>query len=153
MTHQTKEARNARATRGNLGRRGARLAAVGAMATAAAVLVVTPAFAKGSADLTASPNPVKVGQTVHVKGQGDSDGLRYGQFCAQQRVGTKGAWHTVKCGHIAEMGGAEAKVDATVKATHKGALQFRGVLYGVDGPRGGHPYVDRTTDVKTVRVR
>ncbi|WP_438489660.1 hypothetical protein [Streptomyces sp. S186] len=153
MTDQAKKADNGRAARGILGRRGGRLATVTAVGAAAAVLAVTPAFAKGSADLSVSPGTVKVGQTVHVKGYGDSDGVQYGQFCAQQRVGTKGAWHTVKCGHIVEVAMADAKVDVKVKAAHRGVLQFRGALYSVDGPHGGHPTVDRTTDIKTVHVK
>ncbi|MYT29883.1 MULTISPECIES: hypothetical protein [unclassified Streptomyces] len=153
MTDQAKKIRNGRAARGILGRRGGRLATVTAVGAAAAVLAVTPAFAKGSADLSVSPGTVKVGQTVHIKGQGDSDALQYGMFCAQQRVGTKGAWHTVKCGPIVDAGSGEAKVDMKVKATHRGVLQFRGALYGVDGPRGGHPYLDRTTDTRTVHVK
>ncbi|MFI1198296.1 hypothetical protein ACH4VR_02285 [Streptomyces sp. NPDC020883] len=153
MTDEAKKAGNGRAARGILGRRGGRLVTVTAVGAAAAVLAVTPAFAKGSADLSASPGTVKVGQTVHVKGQGGSDALRYGVFCAQQRVGTKGAWHTVKCGHIADIDVVDAKVDTKAKATHRGVLQFRGVLYGVDGPKGGHPSVDRTTDIRTVHVK
>ncbi|KUN09326.1 hypothetical protein AQI95_05780 [Streptomyces yokosukanensis] len=153
MTHSEKAQEAGFATKGSRGRRGARLATVGALGVAAAVLAVTPAFAKGSATLSASPGTVKLGQKVHVKGQGDSDAVRYAKFCAQQRVGTHGAWHTVKCGRIVEIATGDARVDAMAKATHRGVLQFRGVLYGVDGPRGGHPHVDRTTDVKTVRVR
>ncbi|AJC54805.1 exported protein of unknown function [Streptomyces sp. 769] len=135
------------------GRRGARFAAVGAVGVAAAVLAVTPAFAKGSATLSVSPGTVKLGQGVYVKGQGDSDALQYAKFCAQERVGTHGAWHTVKCGRIVTVGASEAKVDVRVKASHRGVLQFRGVLYGVDGPRGGHPSVDIITQTKTVHVR
>ncbi|MFK0293303.1 hypothetical protein ACIQU6_22890 [Streptomyces sp. NPDC090442] len=142
-----------RVARGTLGRRGGRIAAVGAMGAAAVVLAVTPAFAKGSATLNVSPGTVKVGGAVHVTGQGDSDALRYGQFCAEQRAGAHGAWKTVKCGKIVAIDGSEAKVAVTVKAQKRGDLQFRGVLYGVDGPRGGHPYADMHTDVKTVHVR
>ncbi|WP_043267654.1 hypothetical protein [Streptomyces sp. CT34] len=150
MTHRV----TGRAANRRVGRQGARIAAVGAMGVAAAVLAVTPAFAKGSATLSAVPGTVKVGQSVHVKGQGDSDGLRYGKLCVQDRVGTHGAWHAVKCGRIVEFdGGGVAKVDVKVKATHRGVLQFRGVLYGVDGPRGGHPTGERTTEVRTVHVR
>ncbi|ANZ15288.1 membrane protein [Streptomyces noursei ATCC 11455] len=149
MTHRG----DGRAANGMFGRRGARFAAVGAVGVAAAVLAVTPAFAKGSATLGVSPGTVKLGQSVHVKGQGDSDALQYAKFCAQERVGTHGAWHTVKCGRIVTMGASEAKVDVRVKAGHRGVLQFRGVLYGVDGPRGGHPRVDITTQTKTVHVR
>ncbi|MGD3108812.1 hypothetical protein [Streptomyces sp. YGL11-2] len=123
------------------------------MGVAAAVLAVTPAFAKGSATISVSPSTVKLGQSVHVKGQADSDAVMYGKFCAQDRVGTHGAWHTVKCGSIVEIGAAEAKVDAKIKTTHRGVLQVRGVLYGLDGPHGGHPYADITTDVRTVHVR
>ncbi|MFJ9614959.1 hypothetical protein [Streptomyces noursei] len=109
--------------------------------------------AKESATLSAVPGTVKLGQSVHVKGQGDSDGLRYGKFCVQDRVGTHGAWHTVTCGRIVEIDGAEATADVKVKATHRGVLQFRGVLDGIDGPRGGHPTADQTTDIRTVHVR
>ncbi|MFB7629657.1 hypothetical protein ACFC0M_01710 [Streptomyces sp. NPDC056149] len=141
-----------RVARGTLGRRGGRIAVVGAMGAAAVVLAVTPAFAKGSATLNVSPGTVKVGGTVHVTGQGDSDAIQYGKFCAEQRLGTHGAWHTIKCGKIVEIAGAEAKVDVKVKAQKRGDLQFRGVLYGVDGPGGGHPSADFHTAVKTVRV-
>ncbi|WEB39536.1 hypothetical protein MOV08_09820 [Streptomyces yunnanensis] len=149
MTHRG----DGRAASGMFGRRGARFAAVGAVGVAAAVLAVTPAFAKGSATLSVSPGTVKLGQGVYVKGQGDSDALQYAKFCAQERVGTHGAWHTVKCGRIVTVGASEAKVDVRVKAGHRGVLQFRGVLYGVDGPRGGHPSVDIITQTKTVHVR
>ncbi|MFF2808289.1 hypothetical protein ACFVT2_14175 [Streptomyces sp. NPDC058000] len=154
MTEQVEKAGNGRAARGIRGRRGvARFAAVGAMGAAVAVLAVTPAFAKGSATLSASPGTVKLGQAVHLTGHGDSDALRYAEFCAQQRVGTHGAWHTVKCGHFVNMDAGEAKVDVKVKAAHRGVLQFRGVLFGVDGPHGGHPRADFTTSVRTVHVR
>ncbi|MFJ5677670.1 hypothetical protein [Streptomyces sp. NPDC093097] len=148
-----KQAENGRTVRGVFGRRGARVAAVGAMGAAVAVLAVTPAFAKGSATLSASPGTVKVGAVVHVTGHGDSDAIQYGKFCAEQRVGTKGAWHTVKCGPVVEVAAADAKVAASVKAAHRGVVQFRGVLYGVDGPKGGHPRADIHTAVKTVQVR
>ncbi|WP_043265899.1 hypothetical protein [Streptomyces sp. CT34] len=149
MTHRI----TGRAANRGVGRQGARIAAVGAMGVAAAVLVVTPAFAKGGATLSAVPGTVKVGQSVHVKGQGDEDGLRYGKFCVQDRVGTHGAWHAVKCGRIVEFdGGGVAKADVKVKATHRGMLQFRGVLYIVDGPRGGHPTESQTAEIRTVQV-
>ncbi|KUL38809.1 hypothetical protein ADL22_16155 [Streptomyces sp. NRRL F-4489] len=134
-------------------RRGARVAAVGAIGLAAALLAATPAFAKGSATFSASPGTVKHGATVHLKGAGDSDGIQYGMFCAQQRTGTSGAWHTVKCGRILEITGSEATVDTKVKTSRPGTLQFRGVLYGVDGPHGGHPHADITTAPRTVHVR
>ncbi|SHN32779.1 hypothetical protein [Streptomyces yunnanensis] len=149
MTHRG----DGRAAGRMFGRRGARFAAVGVVGVAAAVLAVTPAFAKGSATLRVSPGAVKLGQSVYVKGQGDSDALQYAKFCAQERVGTHGAWHTVKCGRVVTVGASEAKVDVRVKAEHRGVLQFRGVLYGVDGPRGGHPRADITTQTKTVHVR
>ncbi|MFI6931629.1 hypothetical protein [Streptomyces sp. NPDC050287] len=47
----------------------------------------------------------------------------------------------------------EATLDVKIKARHCGVLQFRGVLYGVDGPHGGHPYADITTPARTVHVR
>ncbi|MFE7287360.1 hypothetical protein ACFU90_23435 [Streptomyces noursei] len=154
MTEQVQKSGNGRAARGIFGRRGVgRFATVGAMGAAVAVLAVTPAFAKGSATLNASPGTVTVGQNVHLTGHGDSDALRYGEFCAQQRVGTSGAWHTVKCGKVVSMDGGEATVDAKAKATHRGVLQFRGVLFGVDGPHGGHPQADFHTAVRTVHVR
>ncbi|MER6046634.1 hypothetical protein ABT168_04045 [Streptomyces sp. NPDC001793] len=100
-----------------------------------------------------SPGTVKLGQNVYLKGQGDSDALQYAKFCAQERVGTHGAWHTVKCGRIVTMGAGEAKVVMKVKVGHRGVLQFRGVLFGVGGPRGGHPRADITTQTTTVHVR
>ena len=142
-----------RAGKAGLRRRVGRVAAVGALGAAGLVLAVTPAFAKGSADLTVSPSTVRVGQTVHVKGQGDSDAVQYAMFCAQERAGTHGAWHTVRCGSVVENAAKEATVDVKIKVGHRGVLQFRGVLYGVDGPRGGHPYQDITTSARTVHVR
>ena len=142
-----------RAEKAGFRRRGARAAAVGALGAAAVVLAVTPAFAKGSAVLTASPDTVQVGHTVHVKGHGDSDAVRYAKFCAQERGGTHGAWHTVACGRIVEIAAKDATVDVKVTARRHGVMQFRGVLYGVDGPHGGHPHKDITTPARTVRVR
>ncbi|WP_264482470.1 hypothetical protein [Streptomyces pinistramenti] len=40
-----------------------------------------------------------------------------------------------------------------MKAAHRGALQFRAVLYGSDTPQAKHPVVERTSPVKTVTVR
>ncbi|MFI1200885.1 hypothetical protein ACH4VR_15795 [Streptomyces sp. NPDC020883] len=103
--------------------------------------------------LSVSPGTVKLGQNVYLKGQGDGDALKYAKFRAQERVGTHGAWHTVKCGRVVTMGAGEAKADMKVKAGHRGVLQFRGMLYGVDGPCGGHSRADITTRTKTVHVR
>ncbi|MFE9449993.1 hypothetical protein [Streptomyces sp. NPDC006739] len=139
--------------RSGIRRTGARAAAVGALGTAAVVLAVTPAFAKGSVDLTASPGTVRVGHTVHVKGSGNSDAVWFAKFCAQERTGTRGAWHTVACGRVVDVTERDAKVDARIEVRHRGVVQFRGVLYGVDGPRGGHPYADITTPARTVHVR
>ncbi|MCK7626025.1 hypothetical protein MUU72_23455 [Streptomyces sp. RS10V-4] len=151
MTARTPAATGAASGTGR--RRGARAAAVGAIGLAAAVLAVTPAFAKGSATFSASPGTVQHGALVHLKGQGDSDAIQYGMFCAQQRTGTSGAWHTVKCGKVVEVAAQEAAVDVKVKAAKPGTLQFRGVLYGVDGPHGGHPVADIHTAARTVHVR
>ncbi|MEU8972806.1 hypothetical protein AB0D11_26640 [Streptomyces monashensis] len=134
-------------------RQGAKVVAVGALGAAAAVLAVTPAFAKGDVVLTASPGTVRAGHTVHVSGHGGSDAVRYAKLCAQERAGTRGAWHTVACGRIVEIGGHDAKVDVNIKVTHRGVVQFRGVLYGVDGLRGGHPHADISTSARTVHVR
>ncbi|MFB8182382.1 hypothetical protein ACFC8N_41600 [Streptomyces sp. NPDC055966] len=134
-------------------RQGARVVAVGALGAATAVLAVTPAFAKGDVVLNASPGTVRAGHTVHVTGHGASDAVRFAKLCAQERTGTRGGWHTVACGRITEIGGNDAKVDAKIKVTRRGVVQFRGVLYGVDGPRGGHPHADMSTPVRTVHVR
>ncbi|MFB7507103.1 hypothetical protein [Streptomyces broussonetiae] len=123
------------------------------MGAAVVMLAVTPAFAKGSVDLTASPGTVRVGHSIHITGHGDSDAVQYAKLCAQERAGTHGAWHTVACGRIVEIAAQDAKVDAKTKAGHRGVVQFRGVLYGVDGPRGGHPHADITTSARTVHVR
>ncbi|MFD7608682.1 hypothetical protein ACFWAN_51635 [Streptomyces mirabilis] len=141
-----------RAGKAGFRRQGARAAAVGALGAAAIVLTVTPAFAKGSADLTASPGTVRVGHALHIKGHGDSDAVQYAKFCAQERAGTRGAWHTIACGRIVELAAKDATVNVKIKACHRGVLQFRGVLYDVDGPRGGHPYPDITTPARTIHV-
>jgi hypothetical protein len=142
-----------RAGKAGLRRQGARIVAAGALGAAALGLAVTPAFAKGSVDLTASPGTVSVGHTIHVKGHGDSDDEQYAKFCAQERTGTHGAWHNVACGRVVEVAAKDATVDVKIKATHRGVVQFRGVLYAVDGPHGGHPAADIHTSVRTVHIR
>ncbi|MDH6123196.1 hypothetical protein [Kitasatospora sp. GP82] len=136
-----------------LKRSAARMAVVGALGVASLAVAVTPALAKGSAELKVSPGTVSLGHSIHLKGDAGDDGVPFGKLCAQERVGTHGAWHTVKCGPITYVNVRDARVDAQVKATHRGTLQFRGVLYGVDGLKGGHPYVARTTEVTSVHVR
>lgn len=130
-----------------------RTGAVGALGVAVMLLTATSAFAKGSADLTVSPGTVRVGQTVHITGHGDSDSAGHARFCAQERTGTKGAWHNVGCGSIVDIQTKDATVDVRTKAGQRGVLEFRGVLFRVDGPNGGHPRQDFTSVTRTVHVR
>ncbi|MCB5906175.1 hypothetical protein [Streptomyces pinistramenti] len=133
-------------------RRSLRIAAIGAMGAAAVALATSPAFAKGGIDLTVTPRTVAVGHTVKVAAGGNDDAAAYLRTCIQQRTGTHGTWHTATCGKLS---GAreDAKANASVKAAHRGALQFRAVLYGSETPHDKHPVVERTSPVKTVTVR
>ncbi|MGK4582793.1 hypothetical protein [Kitasatospora sp. HPMI-4] len=129
-----------------------RAAAVGAMGMATVAVAVTPAVAKGSAELSV-PGKVSVGQVIHIKGRADDDGATDARLCVQERFGKSGAWRTVKCGRLTTLPLHDATVDVKIRAAHRGTLQFRGVLYGYDGVPGDRPFTDRTTEVKLVHVR
>ncbi|MFI7103562.1 hypothetical protein ACIBK8_29955 [Streptomyces sp. NPDC050161] len=133
-------------------RRSLRMATIGAMGATVVALAAAPAFAKGDIDLTVTPRTVAVGHTVKVTAGGDDDAAQYLRTCIQQRTGSHGAWHTVTCGKVSGSWG-DAKANASVKAAHRGALQFRAVLYGSDTLQAKHPVVERTSPVKTVTVR
>ncbi|GAA2258987.1 MULTISPECIES: hypothetical protein [Kitasatospora] len=135
-----------------LKRSAARLAAAGVMGAAVIAAAATPALAKGAAELSA-PSRVSVGQAIHIKGRATDDGATDARLCVQERSGKSGAWRTVKCGPMTVLPLHDATVDVKIKARHRATIQLRGVLYGYDGAKGGHPFVDRTTDVKVVHVR
>ncbi|MFE0046391.1 hypothetical protein [Streptomyces albireticuli] len=123
-----------------------RTAAAGALCAAALALPASPATAEGvrNADgvmrIAAPAHPVRVGRIVRVSGDGRAGAAaaRYLRACVQQRTADRGTWQTVTCG-APVASGADARVEARVRARRPGALQLRGVLYGLDGARDPHP--------------
>ncbi|ARF53666.1 hypothetical protein [Streptomyces gilvosporeus] len=129
---------------------GGRAAVVGALGLASVTLAAVPAFAKGGVDVTA-PHTAHVGKTFTVKAYGDDDAAGYLRVCLDSRSAGR-AWHRVTCGAVVDTG-AEARVTAHVKAAHRGAQQYRAVLYGLNGPHDRHPVRERTSDLVKVDVR
>ncbi|MEU8974636.1 hypothetical protein AB0D11_36155 [Streptomyces monashensis] len=124
-----------------------RFAVVGALGMASAALAVSPAFAKGDISVQATPHTVHAGHVVKVHGQGDDDAERYTTLVIQERSGKPGHW-----GHwrvVKRSYNGDARM--SVKATHRGDLQFRSVLYSTDS-RHRHPKTDRTSAPVTVHV-
>ncbi|MFD7669188.1 hypothetical protein [Streptomyces sp. NPDC059788] len=130
--------------------RSGRAAVIGALGLASVALVAAPAFAKGSAEITA-PQTARVGETFTVSAHGDDDASSYLRICLENRSGGT-AWHQLTCGAVVEVGG-DAQATARVKATQSGALQYRAVVYGLLSPTDRHPIRQRTSAPATVNVR
>ncbi|MCC3769258.1 hypothetical protein K6I34_001370, partial [Streptomyces sp. UNOC14_S4] len=99
----------------------------------------------------APARPVHAGQTVRVSGAGEDDAARFLRACVQERGGAHDAWHVVGCGRTVTAG-AGATVETGVRPQHPGALQLRGVLYGLDDTADTTPDELRTSPVVTVHV-
>ncbi|MEU6175529.1 hypothetical protein ABZ832_26925 [Streptantibioticus parmotrematis] len=130
--------------------RGGRLAVVGALGLAAVTAAAVPAFAKGDLALTA-PHTAKVGQTYTVSAHGDDDAATYLRTCLDSRTG-KQAWHQVSCGSAVRTG-TDATDTAHIKASHKGAQQYRARVLGLTSKTDHHPVVERTSSTTTVTIR
>ncbi|BDM69787.1 hypothetical protein HEK616_32740 [Streptomyces nigrescens] len=130
--------------------RGGRVAVVGALGLASVTLAAVPAFAKGSVDITA-PHTANVGKTFTVTAHGDDDAASYLQICLEGRSAGK-AWHRVTCGAVVDTG-TEAKATAHVKATQRGILEYRAIVYGLTSPNDHHPVRERTSGPVKVNVR
>ncbi|MEU9118927.1 hypothetical protein AB0C96_03535 [Streptomyces sp. NPDC048506] len=129
---------------------GGRVAVIGALGVSSVTLAAVPAFAKGSVDITA-PHTAHTGKAFTVTAHGDDDAAVYLRICLEGRSGGQ-AWHQVTCGAVAATG-TDAQATAHVKATHRGALQYRAVVYGLTSPNDRHPVRERTSGVATVDVR
>ncbi|MBF6044527.1 hypothetical protein GO001_04720 [Streptomyces sp. NRRL B-1677] len=134
-------------------RRLPRAAAAAALLTAATVslLLSVPAAAKGAMEITAPGRPLRTGQALHISGDGDDDAAAYLRACVQERTLGAGPWRTVGCGPTVASGDG-ATVETLVRARRRGALQLRGVLYGLDAPGDAHPDVVRSSAVRMVRI-
>ncbi|MFF4218646.1 hypothetical protein [Streptomyces nondiastaticus] len=128
-----------------------RAAAAALLATATVSLLAVPAAAEGAMEITAPGHPVRTGQALRISGDGDDDTARYLRACVQERTPGAGAWRTVNCGRTVASGDG-ATVEALIRARRRGALQLRGVLYGLDAPGDPHPDVVRSSAVRMVRI-
>ncbi|OKH99784.1 hypothetical protein A6A06_22175 [Streptomyces sp. CB02923] len=130
--------------------RGGRVAVIGALGLASVALAAAPAFAKGSAQVTA-PHSAPAGKTFTVSAHGDDDASDYLRICLEHRSGAQ-AWHGLACGAVAERG-TEATVTAHIKAAHRGPHQYRAVAYGLTTPNDHHPVRQKTSAPVMVNVR
>ncbi|WP_030678909.1 hypothetical protein [Streptomyces rimosus] len=130
--------------------RGGRVAVIGALSLASVALAAAPAAAKGGVEITA-PHTAPVGKTFTVAAHADDDASDYLRICLENRTGGQ-AWHQLACGAVAERG-TDAKATAHVKAAHRGAQQYRAVVYGLLSPNDRHPVRQRTSGPATVNIR
>ncbi|MFC5143224.1 hypothetical protein [Streptomyces aureoversilis] len=128
-----------------------RAAAAALLGVATLSLAADPAAAEGAMAITAPGRPVRAGQALRISGDGDDDRARYLRACVQERALGAAAWRTAGCGRTVSSGSG-ATVEARVRARHRGALQLRGVLYGLDAPGDPHPDVVRSSPVRMVRI-
>ncbi|WP_063804176.1 hypothetical protein [Streptomyces roseifaciens] len=128
-----------------------RAAAAALLGVAALSLAPGPAAAEGVMAITAPGRPVRAGQALRISGDGDDDRARYLRACVQERALGAAAWRTAGCGRTVSSGSG-ATVEARVRARHRGALQVRGVLYGLRAPGDPHPDVVRSSPVRMVRI-
>ncbi|MER0477860.1 hypothetical protein ABR737_05795 [Streptomyces sp. Edi2] len=124
-----------------------RLAVIGSLGAASAALATSPAFAKSDISIEATPHTVHVGQVVKVHGQGGDDAERYTTLVIQQRSGKPGHWSNWRT--VKQDFGFE--VNANVKATQAGELQFRSVLYATD-ENHQHAKTDRVSAPLNIHV-
>ncbi|MEU1814865.1 hypothetical protein ABZ543_06685 [Streptomyces roseifaciens] len=128
-----------------------RTAAAALLGVAALSLAPAPAAAEGAMAISAPGRPVRAGQALRISGDGDDDRARYLRACVQERTLGAAAWRTAGCGRTVSSGSG-ATVEARVRTRHRGALQLRGVLYGLDAPGDRHPDVVRSSPVRMVRI-
>ncbi|MGK5732003.1 hypothetical protein [Streptomyces sp. URMC 124] len=128
-----------------------RAAAATLLAVAAVSVDTAPAAAQGAMAISAPGRPVRAGQALRISGGGDDDAARYLRACVQERALGATAWRTAGCGRTVSPGSG-ATVEASVRARRRGALQLRGVLYGLDAPGDPHPDVVRSSPVRMVRI-
>lgn len=124
-----------------------RLAVIGSLGAASAALAASPAFAKSDISIEATPHTVHVGQVVKVHGQGGDDAEWYTTLVIQQRTGKPGHWSNWRT--VKQDFGFE--VNANVKATQAGELQFRSVLYATD-ENHQHAKTDRVSAPLNIHV-
>lgn len=130
------------------GRRGARrigsAVAVAAVALAGLGIGAGTASAKSAIAVSVNSRVVTVGHSVQVSASGDSDdfGPTPIQLCVDERVGG-GAWQQLGCT-------PHGSTRLTVRAQHRGQLQFRAQLVAVVNPT--HRVLDRTSDTVSVLV-
>ncbi|KOU38071.1 hypothetical protein [Streptomyces sp. WM6378] len=130
--------------------RSGRLVALGALGLAAVTLAATPAFAKGSVDISAQ-RTTHVGETYRVTGHGNDDAAPFLRVCIEDRS-SGGVWQQISCGSIVTAG-TEAQDVMQIKAAHTGIVEYRAVVYGLTTPTDSHPVRERTSDTATVSVR
>ncbi|GGY69645.1 hypothetical protein [Streptomyces xanthochromogenes] len=130
--------------------RSGRLVALGALGLATVTLAATPAFAKGSVDISAQ-RTAHVGETYRVTGHGIDNAAPYLRACLENRSSAE-TWQQISCGS-GVTAGTEAQDVTQIKAAHTGIVEYRAVVYGLTSPTGRHPVRERTSDTATVSVR
>jgi hypothetical protein len=130
----------------------ARLLTVGVTAGTVAVAGIGTASAKSNLDFQVRPHTQHVGQWFSVRAAGASDDGGWQRVCVQERYSAHGAWQTVWCGRIVDATLREASGYGWVRAGHRGALQLRGVLEGVEHAWGGKTWLDAESAPVTVNI-
>lgn len=123
--------------------------AVGTVAAATLGLGAAGAWAKSDISFTAGPHSVRHGAAVHLVGQGEDDNSTYNRFCVQERSGN-GGWVTLRC----SSGGYNAggSLDFSVRPSHRGQVQFRGVITEAPSKASRHTSIHLASAIKRVLV-
>jgi hypothetical protein len=127
-----------------------RAAVIAAVGVCAIGLASTSAWAKSSIYFAAGPHDVRMGRQIHLTGNGDDDNSTFNRFCIQERSG-HGGWRTLKCSHGDYNGGGG--LNMTVRAQHRGVVQFRGALVEGSSPKDKHPKVHTVSRTFSIAVR
>jgi hypothetical protein len=119
--------------------------AVAAVAALGLGLGAGTASAKSAIGINVSSRVTVVGRTVQVSASGSSDdfGGTPTQLCIDELAGA-GGWRQLGCV-------AHGSTRLSVRAAHRGELQFRAQLIAVVSPQ--HRVVDRTSETVAVWVR
>ncbi|MDF3290365.1 hypothetical protein [Streptomyces silvisoli] len=127
-----------------------RAAVIAAVGISTIGLASTSAWAKSDIYFSAGPHDVRVGKLIHLTGNGDDDNSTYNRFCIQERSG-HGSWRTLRCSRGDYNGGGG--INMSIRAQHRGVVQFRGALVEGSSPKDKHPKVRLFSRTFSIDVR